>query len=63
MDEGLLQVQAMATRIACLRMTARHLKALHDSVDQASRLPVATGPVGMTIAGMQSLTGKTTHPH
>jgi DNA-binding GntR family transcriptional regulator len=39
MDEGLIQVQAMATRIACLRMTAQHLKALSDSVEQASRLP------------------------
>ncbi len=39
MDEGLIQVQAMATRIACLRMTAQHLKALHDSVEQACRLP------------------------
>ena len=32
MDDGLIQVQAMAARIACLRMTAQHLKALHDSV-------------------------------
>ncbi len=39
MDEGLIQVQAMATRIACLRMTARHLKALHDSIECASCLP------------------------
>jgi DNA-binding FadR family transcriptional regulator len=39
MDEGLIQVQAMVTRIACLRMTAQHLKALHDSVEHASCLP------------------------
>jgi hypothetical protein len=43
MDEGLIQVQAMAT---------------------PHRLPAddRTAPVGMTIAGMQSLTGKTTLP-
>jgi DNA-binding FadR family transcriptional regulator len=39
MDEELIQAQAAAARIACLRMTARHLKALHDSVEHASRLP------------------------
>jgi hypothetical protein len=39
MDKGLIQIQATATRAACLRMTAQHLKALHDSVEQASRLP------------------------
>ena len=39
MDEELIQAQAMAARIVCLRMTAQHLKTLHDSVDQASRLP------------------------
>ena len=38
MDERLIQVQA-ATCIACLRMTATHLKALHDIVDHASCLP------------------------
>ena len=32
MDDGLIQVQAIAARIACLRMTAQHLKASHDSV-------------------------------
>lgn len=44
-DEGLIQIQAMAARIACLQMTALHLKALHDSVDHASCLP--TGPSGI----------------
>ena len=39
MDEGLIQVLATTTRIACLRMNATRLKALHDSVDQASCLP------------------------
>ena len=39
MDEGLIQIQVMATRLACLRMTAQHLAALHDSVEHASRLP------------------------
>jgi len=39
MDEGLIQVQAMAARIACLRMTAQRLKALHDSVEHACCLP------------------------
>ena len=39
MDEGLIQGLAAATRIACLRMNATRLKALHDSVDQASCLP------------------------
>ena len=39
MDEGLIQIHAMAARIACLRMTAQHLKVLHDSVEHASCLP------------------------
>jgi hypothetical protein len=39
MDEGLIQIQAMAARIACLQMTAQHLKALHDSVEHASCRP------------------------
>jgi DNA-binding FadR family transcriptional regulator len=39
MDERLIQMQAMATRIACLRITAQHLKALGDSVEQAACLP------------------------
>lgn len=43
MDEGLIQVHAMATRIACLRITAPHLKALRDSVERASALPARSG--------------------
>lgn len=39
MDDGLIQIQAMATHAACLRMTAQHLKVLHDSVEQAFGLP------------------------
>ena len=39
MDEGLIQIHAMAARLACLRMTAQHLKALHDSIEHASCLP------------------------
>jgi GntR family transcriptional regulator, transcriptional repressor for pyruvate dehydrogenase complex len=35
MEEGMIQVQAMAARIACARMTAPHLSALHDSVEHA----------------------------
>lgn len=36
MDEGLIQVHAMATHAACGRMTTAHLRALHDSVQHAS---------------------------
>lgn len=39
MDAGLIYAQAMATRAACLRMTAKDLKAVHDSVEHASCLP------------------------
>jgi DNA-binding GntR family transcriptional regulator len=39
MGQGLIQVQATVTRIACLRMTAQHLKALRDRVDHASCIP------------------------
>jgi GntR family transcriptional regulator, transcriptional repressor for pyruvate dehydrogenase complex len=35
----LIQAQASATRVACRRMTALHLKALQDSVEQACRVP------------------------
>jgi hypothetical protein len=38
MDEGLILLQAMATRAACARMTAQHLGTLHDSVEHASCL-------------------------
>ena len=39
MDEELIRWCALATRAACARMTAQQLKALHDSVGQARRLP------------------------
>jgi DNA-binding GntR family transcriptional regulator len=35
MEEGMIQAQAMAARIACARMTMPHLTALHDSVERA----------------------------
>ena len=34
----MIQAQAMATRIACARMTMVHLTALHDSVERACGL-------------------------
>jgi len=34
-----ISVLSAATRIACRQMTARHLDALHASVEQASGLP------------------------
>jgi len=39
MDGELIQVCAMATRVACRHMTPRYLKALHDSIEQACCLP------------------------
>jgi GntR family transcriptional regulator, transcriptional repressor for pyruvate dehydrogenase complex len=39
MDDELIQVCALAARIACERMTPRYLKALRDSVEQACGLP------------------------
>ena len=38
MEEGMIQAQAMAARIACARMTMVHLTALHDSVERACGL-------------------------
>jgi DNA-binding FadR family transcriptional regulator len=38
MDE-LIRLCAAAARIACLRMTPLYLKVLHDSVEQARRMP------------------------
>ena len=35
MEDVMIQAQAMAARIACERMTALHLRALHDSVQRA----------------------------
>ena len=43
MTEKLIQAQARAARIACRRMTALHLKALPDSVEQACRVPAGFG--------------------
>ena len=42
MDDELILVCALATRIACQRMTPPHLKALRDSVEQARCLPTGT---------------------
>ena len=39
MDDELIRWCALATRAACARMTAPHLKALQDSVGQARCLP------------------------
>jgi DNA-binding FadR family transcriptional regulator len=39
MDDELIKWCTMATRAACVRMTAPHLKALQDSVGQACCLP------------------------
>jgi DNA-binding GntR family transcriptional regulator len=38
MEEGMIQLLAMAARVACARMTTQHLTALRDSVEQASCL-------------------------
>jgi DNA-binding FadR family transcriptional regulator len=38
MDEGMIQAQVIAARLACARMTARHLKTLQDSVERACGL-------------------------
>jgi DNA-binding GntR family transcriptional regulator len=40
MDDELIRVCVMATRVACQRMTPHHLKALHDSIEQACCLSV-----------------------
>ncbi len=39
MDERLIQLQAMATGVACRRMTPRQLRALHDTIGHANCLP------------------------
>ncbi len=39
MDDELIRACALATRVACQRMTPPHLKALRDSVEQACCLP------------------------
>jgi DNA-binding FadR family transcriptional regulator len=38
MEEGMIQAQAMAARMACARMTTLHLGALYDSVERACGL-------------------------
>jgi DNA-binding GntR family transcriptional regulator len=38
MEDGMIQAQAMAARIACARMTMLHLTELHDSVEWACGL-------------------------
>jgi hypothetical protein len=38
MEQGMIQAQAMAARIACAWMTMVHLTALHDSVERACGL-------------------------
>ena len=35
MEEAMIQAQAVAARVACARMTALNLSALHDSVERA----------------------------
>ena len=42
MDDELIRVCTLATRVACQRMTPPHLKALRDSVEQACCLPART---------------------
>lgn len=39
MDDELVRVCALVAGAACRRMTPRYLKALHDSVERACRLP------------------------
>jgi DNA-binding GntR family transcriptional regulator len=42
MDDELIRACALATRVACQRMTPPHLKALRGSVEQACCLPTRT---------------------
>jgi DNA-binding GntR family transcriptional regulator len=39
MDDELIRVAGLATRVACQRMTPRYLKALSDSIEQVCCLP------------------------
>ena len=39
MDDELIRVAGLATRVACERMTPRYLRALSDSIEQVSCLP------------------------
>jgi hypothetical protein len=38
MEEGMIQAQVIAARLACARITVRHLEALQDSVERACGL-------------------------
>jgi len=50
-EEAMIPLLSAATRIACGRMTAQHLNALHASVEQASCLGrVACGAGSSTIS-------------
>jgi GntR family transcriptional repressor for pyruvate dehydrogenase complex len=42
MEEAMIQAQVMAARVACARMTALNLNALHDSVERACCLAAAS---------------------
>src|SRR5215472_1057148 len=42
MTGELIELQVSAVRNACGQMTALHLKALHDSIEQACRIPAAS---------------------
>jgi hypothetical protein len=37
-EDALISLQSAATRIACMRMTAQQVNALHASIEQASCL-------------------------
>ena|SRR6516164_7193022 len=41
MTGELIELQVSAVRYACGQMTALHLRALHDSIEQACRIPAA----------------------
>jgi DNA-binding GntR family transcriptional regulator len=43
MDDELIRVAGLATRVACRRMTACHLNAMSDSVEQVCCLPATFG--------------------
>jgi GntR family transcriptional regulator, transcriptional repressor for pyruvate dehydrogenase complex len=42
MDDELIRVCTLATRVACQRMTPAHLEVLRDNVEEACRLPTRT---------------------
>ncbi len=43
MDDELIRVAGLATRVACRRMTAGYLRALSDSIEQVCCLPATFG--------------------